>query len=80
MSIQIFLLSILGALVYWTYAGCLTSFLAKKDSEPPIQSLDELQGKRSFRVFTFQKGSIYATLIKWAEKDVSKALYHKVQY
>ena len=49
MSVQFFLLSLLGAIVFWGFSGTLTSILISKESGPPIQSLDELTLKKEFK-------------------------------
>ena len=66
---QLQILSFLGAIVFWTYSGCLISFFTFSDSGPPIHSLSELTKKPYIRLETIGKGTTYLSIQNWLEKN-----------
>ena len=57
------LLSFLGAIIFWTYSGCLVSFFTFSHSGPPIRSLGDLI-KRQVELKHYN-GSTYLSVQKW---------------
>ena len=58
------LLSFLGAIIFWTYSGCLVSFFAFSHSGPPIQSLGDLRTTK-VQLRVYGKGATYFSVQKW---------------
>lgn len=64
LALTLQLLSFLGAIVFWTYSGCLVSFFAFSHSGPPIQSLGDLQINK-VKLKVYGKGATYFSVQKW---------------
>ena len=65
---QILTLSLCGALIFWTYSGCLTSFMAISVTDPTY-SLKDLLLFPSIKLYVKAESSGYGQTVKWAEEN-----------
>ena len=68
-AFQLQILSFLGAIVFWTYSGCLISFFTFSDSGPPIHSLSELPSKPYVRLSAIGPGTTFNSIKSWLEEN-----------
>ena len=69
-SLQFFLLSIFGALTFWSYSGVLISALAFPLTSHPIQSLDDLKNVQSNFKLVVNKGGFRNNIVnEWSKKS-----------
>ena len=68
-AFQLQILSFLGAIVFWTYSGCLISFFTFSDSGPPIHSLAELLNKPNVRLSAIGPGTTFNSIKNWLEEN-----------
>lgn len=58
-KIQLFFLSLFGGLIFWTYSGCLISFLAVPQRYPPINHIKDLSIKSNFKLFIYNNTPVH---------------------
>ena len=70
--LQLQLLSLIGAMVFWIYSGCLISFFTFSPSGPPINFIEDL--KDSPMKFYLYDNSFVFHKVKKSLKEVPKSL------
>ena len=76
--LQLQLLSLVGAMVFWIYSGCLISFFTFSPSAPPINFVTDL--KNSDMKFGVQKPSFTFDLVAKALDEVPKSIVVDTTY
>ena len=75
-----FCISFLGAFIFWSYTGILTSFSAVHSFSIPVKSLDDLQKITNFQFYIYGGGSEETLLQKWAQSPEKSAIWRQKAY
>ena len=70
----------MGAFIFWSYTGILTSFSAVHSFSIPVKSLDDLQKITNFQFYIYGGGSEETLLQKWAQSPEESALWGQEAY
>ena len=65
-QLQLCSLSIMGGFFFWSFFGVLTSILAIKKYNIPVQSFEDMKDNDDFRLHIYPNGSIHSMFNKWA--------------
>ncbi len=69
LAIWLFTCSLTGTMLFWVYNGCLTSFMAVPEANPPFKSLADLAQKPNFKLLIQAQGSREQLFLANAQKD-----------
>ena len=70
----------MGAFIFWSYTGILTSFSAVHSFSIPVKSLDDLQKITNFQFYIYGGGSEETLLQKWAQSPEESASWRQEAY
>lgn len=71
MHFQIFSFSLFFGLIFWTFAGSLTSFLISNNQEALLKTFDDLKFKgKDFKLLVEEGSSTNGILLKWANQSI----------
>lgn len=68
----IWTISLHGAFIFWYFTSTLTSVLAVREQQIPIQKLDDLLHLSHFKLFTFGGGAMATYMDKWSKNNFEK--------
>ena len=57
-TLQLQLLSFIGAMVFWVYSGCLISFFTFSSDQPPIRYVKDLVNEENFKFYVYNGSTL----------------------
>ena len=77
--LQLQLLSLVGAMVFWIYSGCLISFFTFSPSAPPINFISDLKDS-PMKFHLMNSSMVYAYVKKSMNNEVPKSIVAGTTY